>query len=164
MRLFALLVVGPLALSSPTILAAQARDSLALPAVLEHLEHRQLVRVETTAGAHFFGRAVLVGDDSLVVTAPPPLEYRRLSVNSVARLWIQKGTHARQYGLYGAIAGAVFIGALGYVVSGLDDSGNTCKGWCAASLAAGGGAILGGLLGLGVGALNPRWRLVYPLP
>jgi hypothetical protein len=164
MRQSALLVLGALAALSPVSLAAQARDSTALASVLEQLQRRQLVRIETAAGARFFGRAVQVGSDSLVVTAPPPTEYRHLSVDSVARLWIQNGTHARQYTLYGGIAGAVLLGILGFVYSGIDDSADACTGWCIVPAAAGAGALFGGVLGFGVGALNPRWRLVFPLP
>jgi len=136
-------------------LAAQSADSVLAPLVPK----TSMIRLRTQ-GTEMTGR--LLALTSGVATLETTSGNRTASLASVDSIWV-RGRATKSGAIIGGVAGAVLFGAfVGYAVSGL------CEVDCDNSFIEGalvGGALgLGGgaLLGAGVGALIPKWRLRFP--
>jgi hypothetical protein len=104
----------------------------------------------------------LIALTSGVATLETETGNRTASLASVDSIWV-RGRATKTGAIVGGIGGAVLFGAfVGYAVSGL------CEVDCDNSFLEGalvGGALgLGGgaILGAGIGALIPKWRLRFP--
>ena len=136
-------------------LAAQSADSVLAPLVPK----TSMIRLRTQ-GTEMTGR--LLALTSGVATLETTSGNRTARLASVDSIWV-RGRATKSGAIIGGVAGAVLFGAfVGYAVSGL------CEVDCDNSFIEGalvGGALgLGGgaLLGAGVGALIPKWRLRFP--
>jgi len=136
-------------------LAAQSADSVLAPLVPK----TSMIRLRTQ-GTEMTGR--LLALTSGVATLETTSGNRTASLASVDSIWV-RGRATKSGAIIGGVAGAVLFGAfVGYAVNGL------CEVDCDNSFIEGalvGGALgLGGgaLLGAGVGALIPKWRLRFP--
>jgi uncharacterized membrane-anchored protein len=136
-------------------LAAQSADSVLAPLVPK----TSMIRLRTQ-GTEMTGR--LLALTSGVATLETTSGNRTASLASVDSIWV-RGRATKSGAIIGGVAGAVLFGAfVGYAVSGL------CEVDCDNSFIEGalvGGALgLGGgaLLGAGIGALIPKWRLRFP--
>ena len=143
-----------LLLGAPS-LVAQTADSVLAPLVPK----TSLVRLRTE-GTRVTGR--LIALTSGVATLETDSGNRSASLATVDSIWV-RGRATRTGAIVGGIAGAVLFGAfVGYVAEGI------CEVDCDNSFLEGalvGGALgLGGgaLLGAGIGALIPKWRLRFP--
>jgi hypothetical protein len=136
-------------------LSAQSADSVLAPLVPKS----KLVRF-SVGDAYITGR--LIALTSGVATLATETGNQTATLASIDAIWVRG--HATKTGaIVGGVAGAILFGAfVGYAVNGL------CEVDCDNSFLEGalvGGAIgLGGgaLLGAGIGALIPKWRLRFP--
>lgn len=122
------------------------------------LKPGQLVRVSTIGKSRFVARlGGIPGDSTSALFAGADMPFEAARVDS---LWVRG--HAT---VTGAIVGAAFITPLSFLAwAGLCElgaDGAGCDQWgLVTGLALGTGAV-GALLGAGVGALVPKWKLRY---
>ena len=145
---FALLAAAALLGGAPTLLAGQQAGVAAL-------EARALVRVRTTAGAHFWGTLVSRSADSLVLTTGVPDRLRPVATAGIDTLWVRRGSQAGPGAMIGGVA---LAGALAFLFYGMSEGGQVG----AAEEGALTGAIAGTVLGAAVGFVVPRWVRVFP--
>jgi len=123
------------------------------------------------------GYVALVTPESLVVVDTGgvrdvnvgPMVYRSsVPIGHIRAIEISEGRAVGHWALVGALVGGVAIGTITFVTLSRNvEQGTGAAGPLVASTAGGAGAILGGVLGLGVGALvgaaaaPERWRYVY---
>jgi hypothetical protein len=136
-------------------LAAQSADSVLAPLVPK----TSMIRLRTQ-GTEMTGR--LLALTSGVATLETTSGNRTASLASVDSIWV-RGRATKSGAVIGGVAGAVLFGAfVGYAVSGLcevDCDNSFIEGaLVGGALGVGGGA----LLGAGIGALIPKWRLRFP--
>jgi hypothetical protein len=125
---------------------------------LGRLKPGQTVRVKTIGGSRFVTRLGATDDDSIAVLAAQadtPFELAR-----VDSLWV-RGRAVGTGALVGAAATALLsFGFYAWICTAVAE-GNGCDAWgtvTSFALATGAG---GALIGAGVGALIPKWRLRY---
>ena len=136
-------------------LAAQTRDSVLAPLVPKS----SLVRLRSR-GTEVTGR--LIGLTSGVATLETEFGNRTATLATVDSIWV-RGRASKTGAIAGGIAGAVLFGAfVGYVNHQLCEV--DCGGAFGKGALVGGALGLGGgaLIGVGVGALIPKWRLRFP--
>jgi hypothetical protein len=140
------------------LLAAAAGRANAQAETFGRLVPGQTVRVRTVGGSRFVTRLGMTPGDSLAASferADPPFQTER-----VDSLWV-RGHAVGTGALVGAaIATPVSFGLFVWVCTAVAE-GHGCDAWgtvTGLALAAGAG---GALIGAGVGALMPRWRLRY---
>ena len=137
------------------LLAVTAGGVQAQEHPLGQLKPGQTVRVKTTGGSRFVTRLGAGAGDSSFALAETPFETAR-----VDSLWVR----GRAVGT-GALVGAAVVTPLSFAfyawICTMVAEGNGCDAWdtvTGLALATGAG---GALIGAGVGALIPKWRLHY---
>ncbi len=135
---------------------------LTSPAVSQQPQIGQRIRLQP-AGEQGWLDGVFLGAwaDSLLVQRASGGQLDTLAVGSVRRVQTVQGSHWGTGLLVGAAAGAV-IGVVGILTSCAEEDvgcANTNPGAAVYGL---GGAVLGGILGLAIGALIPNWEDADP--
>jgi hypothetical protein len=143
---------------STLVLVSDLGGQAPLEAVIRTLKPGQTVRIRVHGGDRIGARIRSLQAGSL------PLQLvgdsGAFDVAAIDSLWV-RGRATRT----GAIAGAAVVGVAsfafwGALCSGLSDGGG-CKEWGRVTAYSVAGAGVGALIGAGIGALQPKWRLRY---
>jgi hypothetical protein len=143
---------------SALVLASELGGQAPLEAAVRTLKPGQTVRIRVHGGDRIESRIRSLQAGSL------PLQLvgdsAAFDVSAIDSLWV-RGRATRT----GAIAGAAVVGVAsvafwGALCSGLSDGGG-CKEWGRVTAYSVAGAGVGALIGAGIGALQPKWRLRY---
>ena len=142
-------------LASVASLSAQSAEAVLTPLVAR----ASLVRLRTQ-GSEMTGR--LIALTSGVATVDTESGNRTATLAAVDSIWV-RGRATRTGVLVGGISGAVIGGVyLGLLVSATCESDCDNIGVEGALVGGGLGLVAGGLVGAGIGALIPKWRLRFP--
>jgi hypothetical protein len=137
------------------LLAMSAGGVQAQELPLRQLKPGQTVRVKTVGGSRFVTRLGAGTGDSSFALADTPFEVARLD-----SLWVRGRAVGTGALVGGAAAGVLSFGFYAWICTMVAE-GNGCDAWdtvTGLALATGAG---GALIGAGVGALIPKWRLRY---
>jgi hypothetical protein len=144
-----------LALWAPS-LAAQAADSVLAPLVPK----TSLVRLRSE-GRQMTGR--LIALTAGVATLQTDSGNLTANLAAVDSIWV-RGRATKTGAIVGLVTGTIALGVFGAVIANAFCESTDCdNAWAEGALAGGVmGAASGVLLGAGIGALIPKWRLRFP--
>ncbi len=143
-------------------LPSPAAVAQTLPRALDSLHLDRRVRIELAHGSRIEGRVIAVNSSRLqlrVIERPTihqaTLVTREIALDSVVRMWVHDGTHARAGALIGGLSIGIPFGTLVVAICSDPDGGcDPAKAFAGVALLTGIGAGLGAFLG----ATFVRWR------
>lgn len=144
-------------------LASPAAVAQTLPRALDSLHLDRRIRIELAHGLRIEGRLIAVNNSRLqlrVIERPTvhraTIVRREVALDSVVRMWVHDGTHARAGAVIGGLSIGIPFGAL-FLAIRSDPDGATCdpaETFAGLAVLTGIGAGLGAFLG----ATFARWR------
>jgi hypothetical protein len=152
-------VLGLVLLMLPSTVSAQ--DTVTVIRVIRAQALRSRIRLETSGGQVFFGRYLGMTGDTVTLSSPIADGFRRVSADTVRRVWKQDGTRAGEFAIKGMPFGALLGAWFAYdLCRNVAEGPRNCR--VDGLHGFGIGALTGSLVGAAVGVLLPHWKVLAP--